>query len=70
MYKIKKKQPFQFILCGVIQVILDSFVVFQIFYYWGLGGIIIKGEKEMGERMKSDGEGIPSISSEELCKRE
>lgn len=26
-------QPFQFIMCGVIQVILDSFVIIQIFYY-------------------------------------
>jgi uncharacterized protein with PQ loop repeat len=28
-----QNQPFQFILCGIIQVILDSFVVIQILYY-------------------------------------
>ncbi len=26
-------QPFQFVLCGIIQVILDSFVIIQIFWY-------------------------------------
>lgn len=30
---LSKNQPFQFILCGIIQVILDSFVIIQIFYY-------------------------------------
>jgi hypothetical protein len=32
-YFASQIQPFQFILCGVIQVILDAFVIIQIFWY-------------------------------------
>ena len=32
-YFLVNDQPFQFILCGIIQVVLDSFVILQIFYY-------------------------------------
>ena len=35
-FLIKKNQSFQFVLCGIIQVILDSFVVGQIVYYKNL----------------------------------
>lgn len=36
LFYVTKNQPFQFVLCGIIQVILDSFVVGQIVYYKSL----------------------------------
>lgn len=28
-----KSQPFQFVMCGIIQVCLDTFVILQVVYY-------------------------------------
>lgn len=39
-----KSQPFQFVMCGIIQIILDSTVIAQILYY----------KKKAKKRIKSD----------------
>ena len=54
-----KSQPFQFVMCGIIQIILDSTVIIQILYYNNKAKKRIKSDRppvEIEEKNNSVGE--------------